>query len=141
MQFFLNLNGNLIGPMTAQQVIAYNVNPNTSVSTDGVNWQPLYVYPELMQAYNAQQNMAQMNQSADSKRVLAGVMAILFGVFGVQYFICGKTAGGLITILLSIVTCGAWEIITFIQGIMMLCMSDAEFNRKYVESTSTMPLF
>lgn len=68
-------------------------------------------------------------------------MALLFGSLGVQYFILGKTAGGLITILLSLITCGAWATITFIQGIVMLCMSDADFKRKYVDSTSTMPLF
>ena len=47
----------------------------------------------------------------------------------------------LATILLSLVTCGGWSIITLIQGILMLCMSDAEFNRKYVQTTSTFPIF
>ena len=68
-------------------------------------------------------------------------MAILFGWLGIQYFICGKVGGGLLTILLTLVTCGIWEIITFIQGILMLCMSDQEFYAKYVDNDKTFPLF
>ena len=86
-------------------------------------------------------NESQTDYQTDSKRILCGVMAMIFGYFGVQYFIMGKVGAGFITILLSIVTCGAWEIITFIQGIMMLCMSDSEFRRKYIDSNSTLPLF
>lgn len=38
-------------------------------------------------------------------------------------------------------TCGLWGIVELIQGIMMLTMSQEEFDRKYVNSTSFMPLF
>lgn len=136
MQYFITIGGQVIGPMYAQQVFAYNVNAQTSVSVDGTNWAPLYTHPELMQILHQQQM-----SGTESKRVLCGIMAMIFGTLGVQYFIMGKVGAGLITILLSLVTCGTWEIITFIQGILMLCMSDEEFNRKYVESTSTLPLF
>ncbi len=139
MQYFITINGQVIGPMSAHQVFAYSVNANSSVSTDGVNWAPLYSYPELMEMLH--RNESQTNYQTDSKRILCGIMAMLFGYFGVQYFIMGKVGAGFITILLSIVTCGAWEIITFIQGIMMLCMSDSEFRRKYIDSNSTLPLF
>lgn len=77
----------------------------------------------------------------DKSKVAAGILALLLGWLGVQYFYLGKAGGGFITILLVIVTCGAWEIITFIQGIMMLCMSDEEFERKFVLSDKTFPLF
>ena len=140
MQYFLSLNGQIIGPMTAHQVFAYNPSTDAQVSVDGVNWQPLYTFPELMQIYHTQQQASE-HYETDSKRVLCGIMAMLFGTLGIQYFILGKVGAGFITILLSIVTCGLWEIITFIQGIMMLCMSDSEFRAKYVNSTSTLPLF
>lgn len=140
MQYFLAINGQVIGPMSAHQVFAYNVNANTSVSTDGTSWTPLYTHPELMEIMRTRTPQNEAMQT-DSKRILCGIMAMLFGCLGVQYFIVGKVGAGFITILLSLVTCGAWEIITFIQGIMMLCMSDAEFQRKYVDSTSTLPLF
>ena len=143
MQYYLTINGQSVGPMSAHQVMAYNVDANTPVSCDGSPWQPLYTYPELMQLLQARGNANgyQPSQEGTSKRVLAGIMAILFGTLGVQYFICGKVAGGFITILLSIITCGGWGILTLIQGIMMLCMTDQEFERKYVDTTSTFPLF
>lgn len=74
-------------------------------------------------------------------RTLAGIFAILFGTLGVQYFYVGKTTAGLLSILISICTCGIWEIITLIQGILMLTMSDEDFRRKYVDNPATFPLF
>ena len=139
MQYFLAISGQVIGPMNAHQVLAYNVNANSSISTDGTNWSALYTYPELMELLRDRN--PEFDAQTDSKRILCRIMAMLFGYFGIQYFIMGKVGAGFITILLSIVTCGAWEIITFIQGIMMLCMSDSEFKRKYIDSTSTLPLF
>ncbi|MCM1369924.1 MAG: DUF4339 domain-containing protein [Candidatus Amulumruptor caecigallinarius] len=137
--YYLYLNGRSVGPMSAAQVGAYDINPNTQVSRDGAPWQPLMNFPELMEVLSNKRTAS--GSSDDSKRVLAGIMAILFGTLGIQYFICNKVSGGLITILLSIVTCGGWGLLTFIQGIMMLCMSDEEFNAKYVYTDKTLPLF
>lgn len=77
----------------------------------------------------------------DKSRTTTGILALLLGGLGIQYFYLGKTGAGLITILLSLVTCGAWELITFIQGILILCMNDQEFNRKFVNTTKSFPLF
>lgn len=74
-------------------------------------------------------------------RGVAGLLAILLGAFGVHYFYVGKTVGGFLCLLLSIVTCGLWEIIAIIQGIIMMTMRSEEFEQKYVYSQSTMPLF
>lgn len=74
-------------------------------------------------------------------RGVAALFAIFLGCFGVQYFYLGKTTGGIITILLSIVTCGLWEVITIIQGVLMLCMTNAQFRQKYVLTQSSFPLF
>lgn len=142
MQYYLTINNQTIGPMSASQVMAYNVDANTPVCSDGASWRPLYTYPELMELLNRQGHSAHhSSDSGVSQRVLCGIMAILFGYLGVQYFIVGKIWGGIITILLSAVTCGGWSIITLIQGILMLCMSDSEFNRKYVDNDKTFPLF
>ncbi|WP_302990424.1 hypothetical protein [uncultured Muribaculum sp.] len=43
--------------------------------------------------------------------------------------------------MLSIITCGIPGILWLIQGIMMFTMSQADFERKFVYSTSTFPLF
>lgn len=74
-------------------------------------------------------------------RGVAALLAILLGCFGVQYFYLGKTTGGILTIILSLVTCGLWEVITLIQGVLMLCMTNSEFRRKYVLTQSSFPLF
>ncbi|MBD5237910.1 MAG: DUF4339 domain-containing protein [Bacteroidales bacterium] len=141
MQYYINLNGQTIGPMNEHQVMAYSVNQNTPISKEGGDWQPLYTYPELMQLLQQKSNFSGGASEVNNKKVLCGILAILVGTLGVQYFVLGKTAGGIITILLSIVSCGLWGVVTLIQGILMLCMSDEEFERKYINSTSTLPLF
>ena len=140
MQYYIDINGQVVGPMTENQVFAYSVNPNTPVALDGVNFAPMYTYPELMQIFHAQ-NMSYQDPSVDSKRIACGVLAILLGGLGIHYFVMGKVAGGFITILLTIVTCGLWEIVMLVQGIMILSMSDSEFLQKYEDSPSTLPLF
>ncbi len=74
-------------------------------------------------------------------RGVAALLAILLGGLGVHYFYLGKAGGGIVTILLNIITCGFWSIINLIQGILMFCMTNAEFERKYVQNPSFMPLF
>lgn len=140
MHYYLTVNGQSVGPMTKEQIFSYPVDANTPVSKDGGAWQPLFSYPELMQMLSIYQRTPSQT-SADSKKTLCGIMAILFGTLGIQYFLVGKVGGGFITIGLSIVTCGLWGILTLIQGIMMLTMSDEDFERKYVLSSSTFPLF
>lgn len=137
MRYYINFNGQQVGPMTEEQLLAYPVNINTPVCSEGGQWLPLSSYPELMQLLQARNHPG----SIDSKRVLCGILAILLGSLGVQYFVIGKVGAGLLTILLTIVTCGLWSVLTLVQGIMMLTMSDAEFERKYVLSNATLPLF
>jgi TM2 domain-containing membrane protein YozV len=70
------------------------------------------------------------------KRVLAGVMGILFGAFGVHKFILGYTTEGLIMLLVTVLTLGiggiVMAIIGIIEGITYLTKSDAEFQSTYV---------
>ena len=141
MKYFITLNNQTIGPMTADQLLAYPVTSDTSVSEDGGEWRPLYTYPVLMELLRNHGRSASINSEISSKKTLCGVLAILVGTLGIQYFVLGKTTGGILTILISLVTCGGWGVITLIQGILMLCMSDDEFKRKYMDSTSSFPLF
>lgn len=140
MQYYIYINGNTVGPMTEHQLFAYNINQNTNISTDGVTWRPLYTYPELMSILR-QRNVGVADNELANKKLLCGIFAIIIGGLGIQYFILGKTTGGILTILLSCITCGLWTIITFIQGILILCMSEEEFKRKYIENPATMPIF
>ena len=77
----------------------------------------------------------------ESKKTLCGVFALVIGCLGIQYFLISKTTAGILTIVISLVTLGFWGVITFIQGIMILCMSEEEWERKFVNSNKTFPLF
>lgn len=73
-------------------------------------------------------------------RGVAALLAIFLGYLGVHYFYIGKSTAGIIFLVISLVSCGTvTAIMSLIQGIMMLCMTNEEFERKYVTSTSTLP--
>lgn len=67
---------------------------------------------------------------SENKKVLAGIMAILFGWAGIHKFILGYTNEGIIQILLNL-ACGAGGIIGLIEGIIYLTKSDEEFHKAY----------
>lgn len=154
-EWYMVYQGSRVGPMPKQALLSYGLNPQSQVWRDGMaDWAPAYTIPELMELIsvnNAQQaNQQQMNngynmspnpQIYDKSKVAAGLLAIFLGGLGIQYFYLGKVGGGFLTILLTIVTCGLWEIVTLIQGILMLTMTDEQFYQKYVASTATLPLF
>lgn len=78
-------------------------------------------------------------------RGIAGLLAIFLGALGVHYFYIGKTVPGIVFLLLTLLSCGALglicEIISFIQGILMIIMTQDDFERKYMNTTSSFPLF
>ncbi|MDV7186335.1 TM2 domain-containing protein [Lutibacter sp. TH_r2] len=67
----------------------------------------------------------------ESKRIVAGVLAILLGSLGIHKFILGYTKAGIIQIIISIISCGILGIIPFIEGIIYLTKSDNEFIETY----------
>lgn len=142
MRYKIVFHNSVIGPMTESQILSYDIDENTQISKDNGPWQPLYAYPELMSKLAQKRSMVNLpNKDVMSKKTLCGIMAIIFGGFGVQYFIIGKIGGGLVTLLLTMATCGFWNIFTIVQGFLILTMSDEEFYQKYVASQSFMPLF
>lgn len=75
-------------------------------------------------------------------RGIFAILALIGGTIGLHYFYVNKVAAAIITIVLVFVTCGLWAIIPFLQGILGLwTMTNEEFDRKYVCSTSAFPLF
>jgi len=136
MGYYIQYNGQVIGPMSKEQIVAYGANCNTPVSDNGCDWKPLYNYPELMEVLSRKRNTED-----DSRKLVCGILSILIGGLGLQYFLIGKTTAGIINIALTLVTCGMWHIVNLIQGIMILSMSDEEYNRKFVDSTATFPIF
>lgn len=81
------------------------------------------------------------DKEKENKKIITGILAIFFGGLGIHYFYLGKTTAGVISIVLSLCTCGIWVAIIFIQGILMLLMSDEDFTNKYVNTDKTLPLF
>lgn len=74
---------------------------------------------------------AQNALGQDNKKIVAGVLALLIGSLGIHKFILGYTKEGIIQIVISIVTCGIAGIIPFIEGIIYLTKSDADFYNTY----------
>lgn len=70
MEYYLIVNGEIVGPMTARQLVSYNIDEHTSVSVDGIEWKPLYKYPEVMYEYRNQMYMNPSYSDAESKRIL-----------------------------------------------------------------------
>jgi TM2 domain-containing membrane protein YozV len=66
------------------------------------------------------------------KKIVAGVCGILLGGLGIHRFILGDTTGGIIRIVISVVTCGAGGIIGLIEGIIYLVKSDEDFVEEYI---------
>jgi TM2 domain-containing membrane protein YozV len=67
----------------------------------------------------------------ENKKVLAGVLALIFGYLGIHKFILGYTQEGIIQLVISIVTCGLGGLIGFIEGIIYLTKSDEDFYQTY----------
>jgi TM2 domain-containing membrane protein YozV len=66
------------------------------------------------------------------KKILAGILGILLGGFGVHRFILGDATGGILRIVITVVTCGAGGLIGLIEGIIYLTKSDEDFVETYI---------
>lgn len=75
------------------------------------------------------------DENQESKKVLAGILAIVLGPFGIHKFVLGYTKEGLIMLLGSVLTCGfaapIFAIIALVEGIMYLTKTDEEFVKTY----------
>ena len=68
----------------------------------------------------------------DNKKLPAGILAILLGVFGIHKFLLGYTQEGIIWLVISVCTCGTvTSILGLIEGIIYLTKSDQEFYETY----------
>lgn len=67
----------------------------------------------------------------ENKKILCGVLGILFGGLGIHRFILGDITGGIIRIVITAITCGAGGVIGLIEGIIYLTKSDQEFYQTY----------
>jgi TM2 domain-containing membrane protein YozV len=72
------------------------------------------------------------------KKVLAGILGIVVGAFGVHKFVLGYTTEGLIMLLTTVISCGILAIVPsvigIVEGIIYLTKSDEEFVTTYLQS-------
>lgn len=75
-------------------------------------------------------------KAAADKKMLAGILGIVLGGFGIHKFILGYQKEGIIMLVISVATCGfgytVIGIIGLIEGIMYLTKSDEEFVETYI---------
>lgn len=106
-------------------------------------------YQEQLRQFGNQANAAMddvfSNGPSGKSRGVAGLLALFLGGVGLHYFYMGKTTAGVIFLLATIVTCGALglvaHIISIIQGVLFFTSSQEEFERRWVNSPSSFPLF
>ncbi|ESU23713.1 TM2 domain-containing protein [Flavobacterium enshiense DK69] len=67
-----------------------------------------------------------------NKKLACGLLAILLGPFGIHKFHLGYQTEGIITLVISLITCGiVTSLIGLIEGILYLIKSDEEFYETY----------
>ena len=85
------------------------------------------------------------NGPSGKSRGIAGLLAIFLGSLGIHYFYLGKSTPGIVFLLVSILSCGILAtvvaIVALVQGIMMMTMSQQEFESKYINTANNFPLF
>lgn len=64
-------------------------------------------------------------------KIIAGVLSLLLGGLGVHHFYLGSVVAGVI----CLITCGGCGLLSLIEGILLLVMSDQDFDAKYNRRT------
>jgi TM2 domain-containing membrane protein YozV len=79
-----------------------------------------------------------MQTPGAEKKTTAGIFAILLGALGIHKFYLGYQTEGLITLAISLLTCGlgaaVMSIIGLIEGIAYLSMTDEVFVQTYINN-------
>ena len=140
--WFLWRNGSPYGPYPEEQIREWikigQIAPDEQLNRQGEpSWQPLGAIADF--AAEKAAAPAPMPYAAPGyttysgeppkDRVVAGILAILLGTFGVHHFYLGNTGIGVIYIVLSCL--GISFILGIIDGIMYLVKPEDQFQRNY----------
>ena len=74
----------------------------------------------------------QIKKSDADKKTTAGGLGIILGGLGIHRFILGDVTGGILRIIITVITCGVGSLIGFVEGIIYLTKSDEEFVQTYI---------
>lgn len=117
---------------------AYNQQYNQQQGYQQQGYQQFYTRPYVESTINNAFNCGPEGKS----RGIFCLLALVAGSIGLHYFYINKVTAAILTIVLTIVTCGCWAIIPILQGIIILWNhTNEEFDRKFVASNSSFPLF
>ena len=76
-------------------------------------------------------------------RGIAAILAFFFGALGVHYFYLGKNSAGWIILVVDVLTCfvaaAVFSIMSLIQAILMLTMTQVQFENRYISTPSKFP--
>jgi len=73
-----------------------------------------------------------VSEKQESKKLVAGILAIVLGSIGIHKFYLGYTTPGIILLILGIFTgCTITSLIGLIEGIIYLTKSDEDFIQTY----------
>lgn len=77
-------------------------------------------------------------RSSDKNRIVAALLALFLGALGVHRFYLGRNTSGLVMLLVSVfgiillgIPTAIVALIAFVQFVLLLLMSDEEFERRY----------
>ncbi len=78
--------------------------------------------------------MTDADTGRGKSKVVAGVLGILLPGLGIHHFYLGSTTAGIL-IILGVCCVGLGSIVGFVEGIMLLVMTDEEFDARYNQRT------
>jgi len=123
-----------------------NVCPQCGTPVSGAA-QPQQTY------YNQPNNSVNPPQRSDDafsagpsgkSRGVAALLALILGTLGIHYFYLGKNTGGIVFLLVSLVTCGVGaviiEVLCLITCVRMFSMSTEQFEQDYVNTSKSIPI-
>lgn len=86
--------------------------------------------------YGQGSNQDWQTMGAD-KKIIAGILGIVVGGFGIHKFILGYQREGLTMLLVSVLSCGTlagfMHVIGIVEGIIYLTKTDEDFVRTYIQ--------
>lgn len=150
-EYYFAINGQQRGPFPVDRLLAEGLIPDALVWTEGMAaWQTARTVPELSTlfanapagptgpvtyaapAYPPYAGAYSVPPDINSKKVLAGVLGIILGGWGIHRFVLGDVVGGILRIIITFATCGIGQILWLIEGVIYLTKSDEEFYRIYM---------
>ncbi len=143
----VGVDGQQYGPVTADQIRRWiaerRANGQALIQAEGsTDWRPLGTFAEFAADLRPPPATPPVAPSAvpnsrAGNKIPAGIFGIILGPLGIHKFILGYVGAGLITLAVTVLTCGlAWpltHLIGLIEGIIYLCKTDDDFVRTYVD--------